>query len=119
MKMYAIIDTGAEQLQVQSGRFYSVKNTLLPSSQTQSIQNSFIRGTLLLYRVLMIRYASQNVLGKPWIQGASMEVRLFRSYRDHKIVIYKMQPKKKTRRKIGYRHAVVRFIVDAINTSSH
>ena len=115
MKMYAIIEASGQQLQVEPGRFYNVENALTHFFPSEFFH--FPSENFLLYRVLMIRYASQTILGQPWIHRASIQGRLLQSSRNHKIIVYKMQPKKKPRRKIGYRHAVVRFVIDAIDSS--
>ena len=37
-----------------------------------------------------------------------------RHYRARKIIVYKMQPKKKTRKKRGHRQEVTRLMIDSI-----
>lgn len=116
MKTYAIIEAGGEQIQVEPGRFYTVGNLMTELGDiTMPLQSGAIQ-RFLLYRILMIRYPYQTIVGKPWVNYAAIQGRLLQIYRDQKIVVYKMKAKKKTRKKVGYRHSLVRFVVDAINS---
>lgn len=115
MKIYAIIEAGGEQIQVQPGRFYNLGHLVADLYHKQLPLHYNAMQRFLLYRILMIRYPSQTILGKPWIHYAAIRGRLLQLYRDQKIVVYKMNPKKKTRKKVGYRHLMVRFVVDGID----
>ncbi|KAH9556002.1 hypothetical protein CY35_07G001200 [Sphagnum magellanicum] len=100
MGTYAIIETGGEQLRVEPGRFYDVRR-FTPS-----------KPNLL---VLMIRHESMINIGHPWLRGAVVKGRILHSRLGDKTIIYKMRPKKKTRRKSGHRHNSARFVVDSIH----
>ena len=109
MNTYAIIEAGGEQLQVEPGRFYDIRHlvakNMLPWKHNISLS---------LYRVLMIHHDSTVIVGTPWIQNAIVKGRVLHSRRNQKVLIYKMNSKKKTRRKNGYRQGLVRFVIDAI-----
>eukprot|EP00850_Spirogloea_muscicola_P024162 SM000460S16113 [mRNA] locus=s460:14568:16093:- [translate_table: standard] len=98
MNTYAIIEAGGEQLRVEPGRFYDARHfaSLGPDSLGPNTK-------ILLYRVLMIRHGSSTSLGHPWLPNATVKGRILHPRRDEKVTIYKMRPKKKTRRKIGHR----------------
>jgi large subunit ribosomal protein L21 len=51
----------------------------------------------------------------PWLRGAVVKGRILHSRLGDKTIIYKMRPKKKTRRKSGHRHNLVGFVVDSIH----
>lgn len=110
-QFYAIVDTGGEQLQVEPGRFYDIRNLvyLLHSSV-----DNLLDMPLLLYRILIIRQQSQTMIGQPWVKGAYIKGRILRVYKKRKIIVYKMRSKKKTRKKFGHRQLLNRFIVDNI-----
>jgi len=112
MTTYAIIEVGGGQLQVTPGRFYDV-GTLIP--RLDQVNHLETMQRFLLYRILFIRHASRTWVGQPWIANAAIQGRLLQVYRDHKMIVYTMKPKKKLRRKVGYRHSLVRFVVDVIN----
>ena len=109
MSIYAIVETGGQQIQVEPGRFYHIRHLIsskpyLPEKNTK----------LLLYRVLMIHNKSTTILGTPWVKNATIKGRILDICRNEKAVIYKMRAKKKTRKKNGHRQGFARFIVDAI-----
>nr|AND48529.1 ribosomal protein L21 [Flatbergium sericeum] len=110
MGTYAIIETGGEQLRVEPGRFYDVRR-FAPSKSNFLGPNTKV----LIYRVLMIRHESITNIGHPWLRGAVVKGRILHSRLGDKTIIYKMRPKKKTRRKSGYRHNSARFVVDSIH----
>jgi large subunit ribosomal protein L21 len=48
------------------------------------------------------------------VAGAVVKGTVMRHFRDRKVIVYKMQPKKKTRKKRGHRQEVTRWMVDEI-----
>lgn len=109
MNTYAIIETGGEQLQVETGRFYDIRH-LAPSVPILQKKNTKI----VLSRVLVIRSESIQVLGTPWLENVIVKGRILHLRRDKKVTIYKMRAKKKTRRLQGHRQNLARFTIDGI-----
>jgi large subunit ribosomal protein L21 len=107
MTTYAIIEAGGEQLQVQPGRFYDIRLNI-------PINEFWENRKIIFSRVLMIRSDSNTVLGKPWIENASVNGRIFHPRRGNKLIVYTMRPKKHTSKKNGHRQTLIRFIVDSI-----
>jgi large subunit ribosomal protein L21 len=107
MNTYAIIEAGGEQLQVQPGRFYDIRLNIPP---TEFWENRKI----VFSRVLMIRSESNIQIGKPWLEQATVNGRIFHPRRGNKVIIYKMRPKKHTSKKNGHRQTLMRLIVDSI-----
>lgn len=114
MNTYAIIETGGQQLRVEPGRFYSIRHfsSIIPNRSGRSIK-------ILIHRVLMIRQESRINIGHPWLEGAVVRGRISHAHLEKKITIYKMIPKKKTRRELGYRQKSTRFIVDSISLNGN
>ena len=54
-------------------------------------------------------------IGKPYIKDAKIELEVVSHKRDKKILVYKMRPKKKTRRKMGHRQELTRVMVKSIS----
>ena len=54
-------------------------------------------------------------IGKPYIKDAKIELEVVSHKRDKKIIVYKMRPKKKTRRKMGHRQELTRVMVKSIS----
>ena len=55
-----------------------------------------------------------NNVGKPYVKDAKIELEVVSHKRDKKILVYKMRPKKKTRRKMGHRQELTRVMVKSI-----
>lgn len=101
---FAILQTGGKQLKVEPGRFYDVDR--LPND---------VDTTLSLDQVLLVHDGKDVTIGQPLVKGATVEVTVMQHRRDRKIIVYKMQPKKKTRKKRGHRQELTRLMVDAIH----
>jgi large subunit ribosomal protein L21 len=100
---YAIIEIGGTQLWVEPGRFYDVNR--LPHD---------VDAKMSIDQVLLVHDGEEVTVGQPLVKGATVEVSVLRHMRDRKIIVYKMQPKKKTRKKRGHRQELTRFMVDSI-----
>jgi large subunit ribosomal protein L21 len=105
----ALIDSGNNQLIVKPGRFYDTRHYY----NRQSISYSQ-RAKLIMYRVLLIYHNRICLVGTPWVQNATVKIRLLHVRRDKKIIIYKMQSKKHTRSQNGHRQTLIRFVVDEV-----
>lgn len=101
---YAIIETGGKQLRVEPGRFYDIE--LLPVEPEEKVT---------IERVLLVENDGDVTIGQPWVDGATVEGTVMRHFRDRKILVYKMKPKKKTRKKRGHRQEITRLMIDAIS----
>jgi len=110
MNRYAIIETGGEQLRVEPGRFYDIHHFT-------SLKPSFLNSNtkILIYRVLLIRAEATISIGQPWLKNAIVKGRILHSHLENKITVYKINSKKKTRRKFGHRQNSTRFVVDSIS----
>jgi large subunit ribosomal protein L21 len=100
---YAIIETGGKQLRVEPGRFYDIE--LLAAEPDSDYQ---------IDRVLLIHNEDEINVGQPFIQGATVEGKILQHRRGRKVLVYKMKPKKKTRKKRGHRQEITRFLVNSI-----
>lgn len=109
MNTYAIIETGGEQLRVEPGRFYDIRHfaPLKPKNLSSNTK-------ILIYRVLLIRNQTTISIGQPWLKNAIVKGRILHSHLENKITVYKMNSKKKTKRKFGHRQISARFVVDSI-----
>lgn len=101
---YAIIETGGKQLRVEPGRFYDIE--LLPVDPEETIE---------IEKVLLISHDDTVTVGQPYIEGASVEGEVLRHLRGPKVIVYKMKPKKKTRKKRGHRQELTRFMIKSIS----
>lgn len=101
---YAIIETGGKQLRVEPGRFYDIELLAAEPDATVTIE-----------KVLLVQHDGNITVGQPLINGATVEGTVVRHLRGRKVLVYKMKPKKKTRKKRGHRQEITRLMIDSIN----
>lgn len=101
---YAIIETGGKQLRVEPGRFYDVDRL---SGETDE--------QLTIDRVLFVAHDDGVSIGQPLVEGATVSATVMSQLRGRKIIVYKMRPKKKTRKKQGHRQELTRLMIDSIS----
>ncbi|NEP04452.1 MAG: 50S ribosomal protein L21 [Okeania sp. SIO2G4] len=101
---YAIIETGGKQLRVEAGRFYDID--LLQAAEGDQVS---------LDNVLLVQHEEEVHIGQPLVEGALVEGTVMRHLRGKKIIVYKMRPKKKTRKKRGHRQELTRLMIDSIS----
>ncbi len=101
---YAIIETGGKQIRVEPGRFYDIE--LLSAQPDEKVT---------IEAVLLVQNDGEVTIGQPLVSGATVEGTILRHFRDRKVLVYKMKPKKKTRKKRGHRQEVTRLFIDSIS----
>ena len=101
---YAIIETGGKQLKVEPGRFYDIE--LLHKEPDEKVT---------IDSVLFVQHDGEVSIGQPLVSGATVEGTVMRHFRGRKVLVYKMKPKKKTRKKRGHRQEITRLMIDSIN----
>jgi len=100
---YAIIETGGKQLRVEPGRFYDIE--LLTAQPEEKVT---------INSVLLVQHNGEVSIGQPLVTGATVEGTVLRHLRGRKVLVYKMKPKKKTRKKRGHRQEITRLLIDSI-----
>lgn len=100
---YAIIAAGGTQLRVEPGRFYDINRLPVEPDETITIDN-----------VLMVENGDDVTIGAPLVSGATVSGTVVSHLRGKKVIVYKMQPKKKTRKKRGHRQELTRVMIDSI-----
>ena len=101
---YAIVEASGTQLWVETNRYYDFNRLEAGVGEIVTIEN-----------VLLINEGKGATLGKPYIKGARVELKVLEHRRGPKIIVYKMRPKKKTRRKNGHRQELTRAMVQSIS----
>ena len=101
---YAIIETGGKQLKVEPGRFYDIELLHIEADEKVTIDS-----------VLLVQHGGEVTIGQPLVAGATVEGTVVRNFRGRKVLVYKMKPKKKTRKKRGHRQEITRLLIDSIN----
>lgn len=100
---YAIIETGGKQLKVEPGRFYDIELLHIEADEKVTIDS-----------VLLVQNDGEVTIGQPLVAGATVEGTVVRNLRGRKVLVYKMKPKKKTRKKRGHRQEITRLMIDSI-----
>lgn len=103
---YAIIETGGKQLRVEPGRFYDIELLAVPAEENVTID-----------KVLFVENNGDIHIGQPLVEGATVEGTVLRHFRGRKVLVYKMRPKKKTRKKRGHRQEITRLMINSISVN--
>ncbi|MEL6381404.1 MAG: 50S ribosomal protein L21 [Cyanobacteria bacterium J06626_18] len=101
---YAIIEASGKQFRVEPGRFYDIDRLADDDDETVTID-----------QVLYVSHEGDSMVGQPLVEGATVSATVMRHLRGRKIIVYKMQPKKKTRKKRGHRQELTRLMIDSIS----
>ena len=105
--MYAIVETGGKQYQVEEGRYLDVE--LLEGEKDSKI---------VFDKVVMIVNGKKSKVGQPYVTGASAEGTIMLHGKDKKIIVFKQRPKKGYRKKQGHRQGFTRVMISKIRTSA-
>ncbi len=100
---YAIVEAGGKQLRVEPGRFYDIDRLALEVDDAVTLE-----------RVLFVDNDGEALVGQPVVEGATVTGSVVSHLRGRKIIVYKMQPKKKTRKKQGHRQELTRVMINSI-----
>jgi large subunit ribosomal protein L21 len=103
---YAIIETGGKQLRVEPGRFYDIELLAGEPDSTVSID-----------KVFLLENNGEIQIGQPLLTSVTVQGTVMRHFRGRKVIVYKMQPKKKTRKKRGHRQEITRLMIDSISVN--
>ncbi len=104
---YAIVEASGKQFWLQSNRYYDLDRC-----------HAEVNDILTIEKVLLINNGKELKVGKPYVKDAKVEIKVLEHRRGSKIIVYKMRPKKKTRRKNGHRQELTRVLVQSISDGS-
>jgi large subunit ribosomal protein L21 len=102
----AIVETSGQQFWLQPNRYYDIDRLAADVDSTVTLED-----------VLLVNDGKAATLGQPYVAGASVELKVMAHRRGPKLIVYKMRPKKKTRRKNGHRQELTRVMVQSIKVS--
>ena len=105
--MFAIVETGGKQYQVEEGRYLDVE--LLDGEKDSKV---------VFDKVVMIVNGKKSKVGQPYVAGASAEGVIVKHDKAKKVIVYKQRPKKGYRRKQGHRQGFTRLMISKIRTSA-
>ena len=103
-ELYAIAETSGQQFWFEVNRYYDIDRL-----------NAKEKDRITLDKILLIKDKNSITIGKPYVKDARIDLEVVSHKRDKKILVYKMRPKKKTRRKMGHRQELTRVMVRSIS----
>ena len=105
--LYAIAETSGQQFWFEVDKYYDIDRL-----------NAKEKDKITIDKILLIKDKENVSIGKPYIKNAKIELEVVSHKRDQKIIVYKMRPKKKTRRKMGHRQELTRVMVKSISITN-
>ena len=101
---YAIVEISGRQFWIEAGKFYDINR--IPTAIGKEIT---------LNRVLLVNNDGELLIGKPYLDKVKIQGKVLEHLRGKKTIVYKMRPKKKTRKKQGHRQELTRVLIENIN----
>ena len=101
--LFAIAETSGRQFLFKVNKYYDLDRINAKQKEIITLDN-----------ILLIKENNNISIGKPYIKNAKVQLEVMSHLRDKKIIVYKMRPKKKTRRKMGHRQELTRVMVKSI-----
>ena len=105
--LYAIAETSGQQFWFEVDKYYDIDRL-----------NAKEKDKIIIDKILLIKDKENISIGKPYVKNAKIELEVVSHKRDKKIIVYKMRPKKKTRRKMGHRQELTRVMVKSISITN-
>ena len=106
--LYAIAETSGQQFWFEVDKYYDIDRLNAKEKDKSTIE-----------KILLIKDKDNISLGQPDVKNAKIELEVVSHKRDKKIIVYKMRPKKKTRRKMGHRQELTRVMVKSITIANN
>ena len=103
---YAIVEISGRQFWIEKGKYYDFNR--IPAELGKEIS---------LNRVLLLNTDDDVLIGKPYLENVQIKGKVLEHLRGKKTIVYKMRPKKKTRRKQGHRQEITRVLIEDIVVS--
>ncbi len=103
---YAIVEISGRQFWIETGKYYDFNR--IPTELGKQIT---------LNRVLLFNNDEDILIGKPYLESIKIKGRILQHFRGKKTIVYKMRPKKKTRKKQGHRQELTRVFIEDINVN--
>ena len=103
---YAIVEISGRQFWIEAGKYYDMNR--IPTDIGKEVT---------LNRVLLVNNNGELLVGKPYLDKVKVQGKILEHLRGQKTIVYKMKPKKKTRKKQGHRQELTRVLIENINVN--
>ena len=104
-EMYAVIETGGKQYQVNVGDVVFVEK--LDAVEADS--------AVTFDKVLAVGGEGSVNVGAPYVEGATVSAKVVKNGKAKKITVFTYKPKKGEKRKMGHRQPYTQVKIEAIN----
>ena len=104
---YAIVEISGRQFWIETGKYYDFNR--IPTELGKKIT---------LNRVLLVNNEGELLIGKPYVETVKIKGKILEHLRGKKTIVYKMRPKKKTRKTFGSRRKLTRVLINSIYKKS-
>ncbi len=101
--MYAVVETGGKQYRVAVGDRIAVERLAAEPGAEVTLD-----------RVLLVEQDGDVKIGTPVVDGAKVIANVDEQTKGKKLIIFKMRPKKRYRRKAGHRQLVTKLTIKDI-----
>ena len=104
--MFAVIETGSKQHKIAVGDKIRIEKL-----------NPAEGGTVIFDKVLLLDDGKETTIGSPYIEKAKVEAKVLGEGRSRKVIVFKIKPKKRYRKKGGHRQAYTQVEITKISGS--
>jgi len=101
---YAIVEISGRQFWIETGKYYDFNRI-----------STELGKEITLNRVLLLNNEGEILIGKPYLDSVKVKGKILEHLRGKKTIVYKMRPKKKTRKKQGHRQELTRVLIEDIS----
>ena len=103
---YAIVEISGRQFWIETGKYYDFNRI-----------HTELGKQISLNRVLLLNNEGNVLIGQPYLTSVRIKGIILEHLRGKKTIVYKMRPKKKTRKKQGHRQELTRVLIEDISIS--
>ena len=100
---YAIVEISGRQFWIETGKYYDFNRI-----------STDLGKEITLNRVLLLNNDGNILVGQPYLETVQIKAKILEHLRGKKTIVYKMRPKKKTRKKQGHRQELTRVLIEDI-----
>lgn len=102
--MYAVIETGGKQYRVQEGDIIFIEKVAGNEGEALNFD-----------KVLLVSNGEEVKVGKPYVDGVSVNGNIVEHGKARKVVVFKFKRKKDYRKKQGHRQPYTKVKIEKIN----
>lgn len=102
--MYAIIETGGKQYQVNEGDVVFIEKLDVNAEDTVTFD-----------KVIAVNKDDAINVGAPYVEGATVSAKVLKNGKAKKITVFTYKPKKGEKKKQGHRQPYTQVRIEAIN----